>query len=188
MEQLDLLRHIVVLLEQLQIPYMIVGSFASSAYGEPRFTHDIDIVIDASPEQIASLIDHLPPDEFYASREAALSAKSSGGQFNVIHPQSGNKIDFMIARRDPWGTEQLRRRMRIEILQGLEAYAARPEDIIVSKMIYYAEGGSEKHLRDITGILTTSANDVDRAYVARWAGQLQLTEIWAAILRRLGEQ
>lgn len=187
MEQLDLLRHFVVLLEQIPIPYMIVGSFASSAYGEPRFTHDIDIVIDANPQQIISLIDRLPPDEFYVSREAALSAQSSGGQFNVIHPLSGNKIDFMLARRDAWGTEQLRRRNRIEILPGLNAYAARPEDIIISKMIYYAEGGSEKHLRDIAGILSASANEVDRAYVARWAEQLQLTEIWSAVLRRIGQ-
>ena len=62
---------------------------------------------------------------------------------------------------------------------------ARPEDVIVGKMVYYQEGGSEKHLRDITGILMVSGDDVDREYVAGWAERLGLAEVWAAILHRL---
>jgi hypothetical protein len=67
------------------------------------------------------------------------------------------------------------------------AFVASPEDVIIGKMLYYREGGSEKHLRDITGILKVSGDQVDRAYVARWAAELGVTEIWQAVLRRLGE-
>ena len=42
-------------------------------------------------------------------------------------------------------------------LSDREGYTARPEDLIISKMLYYREGGSEKHLRDITGMLKVSA-------------------------------
>ena len=62
---------------------------------------------------------------------------------------------------------------------------ASPEDVILGKMVYYREGGSEKHLRDITGVLRISGNLVDRDYVAHFSKQLGLTEIWEAVLARL---
>lgn len=175
------------ILEDLRIPYMLVGSFASGAYGEPRLTQDIDVVVDLRPGQVQRLCAAFPRGEYYVSGEAAARAAQEGGQFNVIHPSSGNKIDFLISRQDPWGRAQMARRQRVRILPDREGYAARPEDIIISKMEYYREGGSEKHLRDITGILKVSGQEVDRAYVAKWARSLELDEIWQAILRRLGE-
>lgn len=181
----DLLRLALSQLESMGISHMVVGSFASGAHGEPRLTHDIDIVIDPTPEQLRALCAAFPREDFYVSIDAAMDALARRSQFNVIHPESGNKIDFMIAGTDPWHREQMRRRQRLLLLPDQEGYVARPEDIIISKMTYYAEGGSEKHLRDITGILRVSGDAVDRAYVERWAGELGVTEVWQAILRRL---
>jgi len=186
-EQIDLLRRVIEVLEAQNITYMIVGSIASGAHGEPRFTRDIDIVVALPPRQVGPLCDAFPPDEYYVSRDAALEAVRRRGQFNVIHPASGNKIDFMLARNDPWSRTQLSRRWKMHVLTDREAAVAAPEDVIISKMASYREGGSEKHLRDITGILKVSGDDVDRAYVAHWADELGLTTIWRAILRRLGE-
>lgn len=166
---------------------MLVGSFASGAYGEPRLTQDIDIVIDLRPEQARQLCAAFGQDQYYVSVEAAVEATRRRGQFNVIHPSSGNKIDFLIAQSDAWSRQEMSRRRRVRILPDKEGYAARPEDVIISKMQFYREGGSEKHLRDITGILKVSADDVDRDYVTRWAGSLGLHDIWQAVLRRLGE-
>jgi hypothetical protein len=47
------------------------------------------------------------------------------------------------------------------------------------------EGGSDSHLRDITGIMRISGTDVDRDYIASWATRLGVLEVWEAILRRL---
>lgn len=185
MEQPELVKFIVGMLDELGVPYAVVGSYASAAYGEPRFTQDVDIVVDLAPHDVDQLIARLPSDDFYVSREAALQAIRSGGQFNAIHPESGNKIDFMISPRDAWGRQQLGRRIRLELLPGFEAYIARPEDIIISKMLYYREGGSEKHLRDITGILKISGDQVDQQDVKKWADELGVSEIWEAILARL---
>jgi hypothetical protein len=184
-EQLDLLKFAVTTLEELDIPYMIVGSYASGAYGDPRFTRDIDIVIQLAANQIETLLARLPPSDFYVSREAAMAAIASGGQFNVIHPESAGKIDFMIAREDAWGKEQLRRRHRIEILAGVPAFTARPEDVIIAKLIFYQEGGSEKHMRDITSTFGVSGGEIDRAYIQHWVHQLGLTQEWDAALARL---
>ena len=185
MEQVDLLRMVISTLERLDVPYMVVGSMASSSYGEPRFTQDVDVVIDPTESQAVALCRAFPSDEFYVSEEAARAAVQCRGQFNIIHSSTSNKVDLMIARAEPWGRTEMSRRQRAQILPGLEGYRARPEDVIIGKMLYYQEGGSEKHLRDITGILKVSGDAVDRQYIERWAAQLGLEEIWQAILVRL---
>jgi hypothetical protein len=184
-EQAELLRLTLDIVEQLNIPYMIVGSLASGAYGEPRLTQDIDIVIQPTPGQLDQLCGSFPSEDFYLSLEAARQALRVRGQFNVLDPSSGNKIDFMFARLDLWGEQQMTRRRRMRLLAEREGFAGGPEDIILSKMLYYQEGGSEKHLRDITGMLKVSGTEIDRAYVAKWADQLQVGEVWAAILQRV---
>lgn len=185
MDQADLLRYVVGVLEESNITYMVVGSFSSSAYGEPRLTQDIDIVVQLPKKQINRLCAAFPPDEFYMSPEAVCRAVRQGDQFNIIHPASGAKVDFIIARTDPWGCEQLRRRRKVLLFPDLEGYVASPEDTIIGKMLYYQEGGSEKHLRDITGILKVSGDDIDRNYITQWACELGLAEIWQAVVKRI---
>ena len=188
MEQVDLLRRTIEVLESQGIRYLIVGSVASMGYGEPRFTRDIDVVVDVSADDVSRLCDAFPEAEYYVNRDTARQAAREGGQFNVIHPASGNKIDFIIARRDAWGRQQVERRRRVTILPGLVGYAGSPEDVILGKMWYYQVGGSEKHLRDIAAMLRVSGEQIDRGYIAHWADQLGLSEIWHAILSRLTAQ
>ena len=115
------------------------------------------------------------------SVEAALKAIAhTAGQFNVLHPDSGSKIDFMIVRKDAWGREQLSRRQPLKLLPGPTAFAARPEDVILGKLLCYKEGGSEKHTRDICGILKRNGTNIDRDYIARWAVVLDVSDVWAA--------
>ena len=187
MEQIDLLRDAIETLERMNSPYAVVGSFASGAYGEPRFTQDIDIVLELDDEDIPRLCQWFPSPEFYISEAAVREAVRRSTQFNVIHPASGNKIDFILNRQDIWGRSQLARRLKIQLFSDRSGYVATPEDVILGKMIYYREGGSEKHLRDITGILRISGDIVDREYVADFARQLGLARIWEAVLQRLNE-
>ena len=188
MDQADLLRHAIEALEARGIDYMVVGSFGSAVYGEPRLTHDIDIVVQLSAAQAERLCGAFPDPEFYVSREAARQAVLGHGQFNVIHPTSGNKIDFMMARDDAWGRSQLARRLRKPILPDREAFVAAPEDVIIGKLWYYHEGESNKHLRDIASMLRVSGDEIDIAYVEHWARQLGFSAGWEAVRERLGEQ
>ena len=64
---------------------------------------------------------------------------------------------------------------------------ARPEDVILSKMQYYKEGGSEKHLRDIAGMLKISGENIDFGYIASMVKRLDVEDVWQAILRRAGK-
>jgi hypothetical protein len=185
MDQNDLLRYLIDSFEKIGIQYFIVGSIASSAYGEPRFTLGIDVVADIHPSQIPLLVQHFPFDEYYLSEEAISEAIRSGNQFNIIHPTSGLKIDVIVRRDDELDESQFRRRKRMEALPGREAYFASPEDVILKKMNFYKMGESEKHLRDITGILEISGAEIDQDYIEEWAKRLGLTEIWEAIIKRV---
>lgn len=187
MEQHELLRYIVRRLESAGIKYLITGSMASMVYGEPRFTNDVDIVIEVHEEDIARLRECFPEDEFYFSEDAAAKALRNEGQFNVIHPSTGFKIDFVIRKNEPFDDSRFSRIKRLKATEDTVASFASPEDVIIKKMQYYKTGGSEKHLRDITGILKVSKEMIDYGYIEKWAKKLELSDVWQAILRRLGE-
>jgi hypothetical protein len=184
-EQADLLIYAVETLERLGHDYAIVGAFASGIWGEPRFTQDIDILLKISPGDIKLLCHSFPPTEFYVSEPVAEDAARHHTQFNVIHPTSGNKLDFMIAGTSEWTSAQLSRRRRVNVLGEKGAFVAAPEDVILGKLVYYREGGSEKHLRDITTILQISDDLVDRNYINEFAAKLGVVDIWQAILNRM---
>lgn len=185
MTQAELFRFVIETLERTGITYMVVGSFASGAYGEPRLTHDIDIVIDPTPDQLAQLCTAFSSDEFYVSPEAARAALAHRSQFNVIHPDSGNKIDFVLLKGDAYSHEQIGRRQRLKLLPDTEGFAARPEDVILGKLVFYQEGGSEKHLRDIAGMLKVSREQIDLAYLRKWVTILDLTDAWRVLEERI---
>jgi hypothetical protein len=181
-KQIEFLNHAIGVLGRLEIPYAIVGSYASSAWGEPRMTRDIDILIQLSPDQIEQFCGEFPAPDFYVSQAAATEAFQCGSQFNIIHPASGNKIDFMLGASRAQVDPQLERRQLIEIAPNVSGYVAAAEDVILGKLTYYREGGSEKHLRDIKGILKVSGQAIDRDYIGRHASQLGLSDFWQSIL------
>ena len=185
MDQPELLRHTIRSLDDLKVPYMLVGSFASTTYGEPRFTQDIDIVIDLPSSLIMRFCAAFPAPDFFLSPEAVVEAVRTRFQFNVLHPGSGNKVDFILPRDDDWGREQLRRRRRVTILPGLDADSASPEDVILGKLWYYSLGESDKHLRDIAGMLKVSGTRIDHDDIAFWADRLGVADAWRVVLARI---
>ena len=187
MGQSELLRYMVERLEGLGICYFVTGSVVTVFYGEPRFTHDVDVVVAMTPAQAPAFCRQFPAPEFYVSEEAARQAAATRGQFNIIHPGSGLKIDVIVPADTPFNRSRFARATRVSPAPDYQASFATPEDTIIKKMEYYREGGSEKHLRDITGVLKVGGDQIDRAYIAQWAGQLGLAPIWQAVLERLRE-
>jgi hypothetical protein len=187
MELYELLARVVETFQRLRVPYFVTGSVASMAYGEPRLTNDIDIVADIQETHIAGLLAAFPPDEFYLSEDAVREALRGKGQFNIIHPGSGLKVDVIIRKETPFDHSRFARVRAIRPAESYEAAFASAEDVILKKMEFYREGGSDKHVRDITGILKVSGNVIDEAYIEEWTDRLGLRAIWDAIKRRLKE-
>jgi hypothetical protein len=157
----ELLGYVAQVLERLHIDYAVVGSFASTAWGEPRFTLDVDIVVRLRPQHIEPLLAAFPADESYMSKSAVEEVVRLARPFNVIHFESGGKVAFMVVGDSPWAIAQINRRRKLEFTTGMQCFVAAPEDVIIGKLIYYHEGESEKHLRDITGIFQRAGAAVD---------------------------
>ncbi len=184
MGQSELLQHVVSILERMGLRYFVTGSMATIFFGEPRFTNDIDIVVDLPASRIRELCAAFPSPEFYLSEETVYRAVSRRRQFNIIHPSSGLKVDVMVPADSPFNRSRFTRTRTVRPSPDFEAVFSSPEDVILKKMEVYLEGGSEKHLRDISGVLKISGDRLDRSYIAEWADRMGTAEIWEEILRR----
>ncbi|MDD5132808.1 MAG: hypothetical protein PHH44_09140 [bacterium] len=188
MGPLELLQKVVAVFEQLKIPYLVTGSVAAMAYGEPRFTNDIDIVAAIREAHVPVLIDSFPKNEFYIDPDMIKEAIRKKHQFNIIHPASGLKVDVIIRHDTPFDKSRFQRVRRLKPAESFQANFAAPEDVIIKKMEYYKAGGSEKHLRDITAILKITGENIDREYISQWADSLGLTKIWVAVKKRAADK
>jgi hypothetical protein len=185
MEPSDLLSRFVGVLDALAVRYRVVGSMASTTYGEPRFTNDLDVVVDLPPEAIDSFCRSFPSEEFYCYPEAVREAVRRRHQFNIIHYESGFKIDVFIPEPGREHEAFLARGQRIALPAGSPTWFASAEDVILKKLEYFREGGSEKHVRDIAGILRVQAGRIDRDFIADAARVRDLTVTWTDILQRI---
>lgn len=169
-------------LEKAGINYCIVGGLASIAYGRPRLTLDADMVLAINPSQVAKLIEAFPAEDFYLPPSEVLQAelqRDARGHFNIIHQHSALRADCYLPGRSGLALWELAHRQRLP-LGSSEAWFAPPESVIVHKLIFHREGGSEKHLEDIRGMLI--GTPVDREIIADWVNQLGLAENWSAAL------
>ncbi len=187
MEPSELLKYLGTSLDRLGIPYLVTGSMASIAYGEPRFTNDIDVVVVLAASQVPALCAAFPAPDFFCSPEAAAQAVRDRFQFNILHPASGLKVDVIVASDSEFDRSRLARGVRLPAGADFETTFAAPEDVILKKLEYFREGGSEKHLRDIVGILKVQAERIDRVYLTDWIARLGLAAEWALIEQRLTE-
>jgi len=184
MEPSELLRRIVGVLEELGLPYLVTGSTATIFYGEPRFTADVDVVVQLPSSRIPELVRVFAGDEFYLDEESVRRAVAKRSQFNIIHPASGLKIDLMIPENGPFDRSRFTRGRRVRPSEDYEAVFASPEDVILKKLESYREGGSEKHLRDIASVIKISGETLDFGYLERWAEELELRDVWNIVLER----
>jgi hypothetical protein len=171
-------------LEQAGIAYCLVGGLASIAYGRPRLTLDADVVLSIEPGQIGSLLGAFPAEHFYLPPAEVLHAevqRESRGHFNIIHQHSALRADCYVAGRSELARWEMQNRRRLPMGSG-EAWFAPPESVIVNKLIFHREGGSEKHLEDIRGML--NAATVDHSILAEWIGRLGLAASWSAATAR----
>jgi len=182
MEQSDLLAFVVEVLDRLGLGYFITGSIATSYYGEPRFTNDIDLIVELTSANFSQFCQSFPPDDFYLSTDAARNAVNQKRQFNILHPGTGLKIDVFVLDGTALEQSRFERRRCLELEDEIKAWFATPEDAILKKLIYYEEGRSEKHIRDILGVLKVQEDLIDFDYLASWAAKLGLRDLWQDVL------
>lgn len=174
-------------LEKESIQYRIVGSMASIIYGESRMTNDVDILVNLPLEQAEALCREFPPPEYYVSLEAVRQAIKSRHQFNIIYIDTGFKIDMMLPSQTEFSQLDITLGQR-HIQEGVyNAMFAAPENVMLKKLQYFKEGGSEKHLRDIAGVMNIQGDKIDQDYLNKWAAELGVVDELELVRRKLSE-
>ena len=167
--------------DKLGIEYLVAGSLASSVYGVPRATQDVDLVADLTLSD-ADRLQQLLADEFYVDANMIRDAVRSEGSFNVIHLATMFKADVFLMRRNEWSHEEMRR-ARSEELEGPEGLVtvrfASPEDTLLHKLTWYRLGDevSDRQWFDVLGVLKVQGDDLDHAYLDEWASRLDVADL-----------
>jgi hypothetical protein len=162
---------------------MATGAVATIVYGEPRLTTDIDLVVAISPHDVSALAAAFASPQFYFPPSEVLAAeiaKTHGGHFNIIHSDTTLKADIYPAAADElnrWGLEHRRR----IVVDEETVWVAPPEYVIIRKLEYWRDGGSEKHARDIRSILDVLGPDVDRETISREVVRRDLAPQWESV-------
>jgi hypothetical protein len=181
----DIFRRITTALERADIGYMLTGSFASTHYGVPRSTQDIDLVIEATPAQLRAFVEALAGEEYYADLDAALEAHKRQTMFNVIDLATGWKIDLIIRRSRPFSQEEFRRRQRIS-LHDVPLFVASVEDVVISKLEWAKLAESKRQIEDVAAVLKVRRDVLDQAYLSHWIKQLDIKKEWDEAKRAAG--
>lgn len=176
MPQQELVKAVITALTQTGIEHMMTGSIVSSLQGEPRLTHDIDIIITIPPSHVEKFLQCFPFPNYYLSREAALDAIRLKSTFNVISNADGYKVDFWLLTDEPFDRSRFARKYQ-ERIGDLELWVSAPEDTILAKLRWGKElGGSEKQFVDALRVYELQYSRLDQNYLRSWARQLDVAE------------
>ncbi len=158
---------IVTVFAEEEVSYMIVGGFATSYYNRYRFTADIDCVIQLYPNQLEKIVKHFP--DWLTQLEFFKGSAEQGKLFNLTDFDTGVKYDFMIYQDSDYNWTAFERRRKV-VFSGIDCFIAAPEDLIISKLIWYNLSPSGKQMEDIRFLL--ELDDLNRDYLESWTTKL----------------
>lgn len=178
MSQQELLSRVSAVLSALGVEYMLTGSLASSFQGEPRSTHDIDLVVVLTEQDISALLRAFPEPDYFLSEDAVREAIRHRSMFNLLSLNDGEKVDFWLLTNDPFDLSRFRRKT-IEEIQGIPLAVSSPEDTILVKL-RWAEmsGGSEKQMNDALRVYELQRPVLDLNYLNEWSLRLGVESLW----------
>jgi len=165
----ELLKKVAEILERLRITYAVTGGYAVSVWGKPRSTLDIDVIVELFESRIEKLTGALRriSKMSYVDERMVTRAFERKGEFNFIHIESGIKVDFWVSKGDEFSRAEFRRRIP-KVIAGQKVYFVSPEDLILNKLRWHKESGSELQLRDVEVIMKFQKK-LDKKYLTKWA-------------------
>jgi hypothetical protein len=172
-EELSVLFEVVRKLESAGAAYMLTGSMAMNLHAVPRMTRDIDLVVTVTDSLLDQLPSIFPPEHYYLSEDAARDAVAHSSCFNLVHLGTMMKIDIMVRKSDEYRIHEFSRK-QLHQIEGQPLFVVSKEDLILSKLDWARESGSERQLADVQNLLATSH---DPKYLQQWATKLHLTDI-----------
>lgn len=174
------------------VTYLVGGAVALWAWGEPRTTADLDLVIDLPIDAMAVLSSELERRAMLVPVDIMLDLlieDRADLPINAIHMTSGYKAEmFLLKPGDALREAGLRRRQLVDLGPALgEVYVHSPEDLILNKLRFYRISQQTKHVRDIASTVLNQAEALDMAYIESWVQTLNLSDEWQEIQQRIAE-
>lgn len=185
-QPLDITSFLKLILEALKaskIEYLIGGAIAEWAWGEPRATQDLDIVIDLPVKSAGRFSRELEKRDMLVPSDIILDAMLEDRAdipLNAIHIHSGLKADLYLMRDgDELRKSAFQRRLLVDYGPPIgKVYVHSPEDLILYKLMYLGLSGQPKHARDIGAILKAKKDQLDYEYIEGWVVRLGLGSMW----------
>ena len=189
----DFVRQVIAAVEAASVAYMIGGAVAAWAWGEPRATLDLDLVVNIPLEAVGQLSKELEKRDMLVPEAIILNnilEERADIPINAIHMHSGYKADLYPLREgDELRTSAFNRRQKIDLGEPLgDVSLHSPEDLIIYKLWYYSISQQTKHIRDITSIVMTLGDELEFNYIENWVNKKGLTSIWGDLLARIRAQ
>jgi len=182
MSQQELLKQVIQALDQAGIQYMITGSVVSSLQGEPRSTHDIDMVIAIEKSKVHELVEAFPPPDFFIDEDSILDAINRQSMFNLIAVTTGDKVDFWMLTDEPFDQSRFSRKISEEFMD-LKMQVSSPEDTILAKLKWTKlSGGSEKQFTDALRVYEVQYGELNLDYLEHWAKKLFVESLWKRLI------
>ena len=168
------------LLEQLAVPYVVGGSVASTVHGLIRTTMDVDLVAALERQHVSPFVSALD-EQFYVDEASVRRAIERRSSFNLIHLKTMVKVDVFLPKDRPFDRQQLENRIAERVAPDStdRLWILTAEDVILAKLEWFRQGGevSERQWRDVLGVVKTQEEQLDREYLRRWAGQLNVADL-----------
>ena len=174
MSQSELLKRVTKKLDSLGMEYMVTGAIASSVYGEPRTTHDIDLVIAIKKDAIPRLLEAFSPPDYYLSESSVREAVAAEDMFTLFDRREAAKVDFWVLTNSPFDRSRFARRC-IQKAAKIRMTVSSPEDTILMKVWWAKQcGRSEKQFMDALRVYEVQHGKLDMRYLEEWAKRLRI--------------
>jgi len=189
-KSLDLSGFLKLVIEALNaagVEYLIGGAIAEWAWGEPRATQDLDLVVNIPIKSVNKLSKELEKRDMLIPAEIILDnilEDRADIPINAIHMYSGLKADLYPVREgDELRRSAFQRREQVDYGPPIgKVYIHSPEDLILYKLLYFGLSQQSKHSRDVAAILKSKKNELDLDYIDGWATRLGLSSLWKEML------
>ena len=177
----EFLAEVVRQLEDASIDYMIGGSVASSIYGDPRTTRDVDIVVDVTQASLRSLFGAVDRSVVYIDEPPVGQPITAGQMFKLVDLRGGWKVDLIVRKARPFSEVEFARRRKLVVL-GVSATIASAEDVLLTKLEWAVRSGSSRQVDDARGIASVQGSSLDLDYLRRWAPELGVEDLLEQVL------
>jgi hypothetical protein len=182
MSQQELLKRVIKLLDKVGIQYMVTGSIISSLQGEPRLTHDVDIVISIKKPDVKHFTNEFHSPDFYLNEDSIIDAIKYNSSFNLLEVNSGDKVDFWLLTNESFDKMRFSRRITDNFLD-FYIQVSSPEDTILEKLKWCKlSNGSEKHFIDALKVYELQLGKLDINYIEHWVKELNIESLWLRII------